>query len=134
MEEYHFDGYRFDAVTSMLYQHHGIGIGFSGDYNEYFGANIDINGIVYLMLANTLIHEIYPQAITIAEDVSGMPTLCRRVDEGGIGFDYRLSMFIPDMWIKYLKEFKEEEWNRGETDCDPFQLIYEIHLCMYVQY
>lgn len=113
MEEYHFDGYRFDAVTSMLYQHHGIGIGFSGDYNEYFGANIDINGIVYLMLANTLIHEIYPQAITIAEDVSGMPTLCRRVDEGGIGFDYRLSMFIPDMWIKYLKEFKDEEWNMG---------------------
>ena len=113
MEEYHFDGYRFDAVTSMIYQHHGIGIGFSGDYNEYFGANIDINGIVYLMLANTLIHEIYPQAITIAEDVSGMPTLCRRVDEGGIGFDYRLSMFIPDMWIKYLKEFKDEEWNMG---------------------
>lgn len=65
---------------------------------------MDIDGIVYLMLANTLIHEIYPQAITIAEDVSGMPTLCRRVDEGGIGFDYRLSMFIPDMWIKYLKE------------------------------
>lgn len=79
-------------------------MGFSGDYKEYFGENVDIDGIVYLMLANTLIHEIFPQAITIAEDVSGMPTLCRRVDEGGIGFDYRLSMFIPDMWIKYLKE------------------------------
>lgn len=72
-----------------------------------------MDGIVYLMLANTLIHEIYPQAITIAEDVSGMPTLCRRVEEGGIGFDYRLSMFIPDMWIKYLKECKDEEWNMG---------------------
>ena len=37
-------------------------------------------------------------------DVSGMPTLCRPVEEGGVGFDYRLAMSIPDMWIKLLKE------------------------------
>jgi 1,4-alpha-glucan branching enzyme len=92
----------------MLYHHHGIGVGFSGDYREYFGYQIDMDGIVYLMLANDLIHFINPDAITIAEDVSGMPTLCRRVDEGGVGFNYRLSMYIPDMWIKYLKEFKDE--------------------------
>ena len=49
------------------------------------------------MLANELAHEIYPDVITIAEDVSGMPTLCRKVEEGGLGFDYRLSMFLPDM-------------------------------------
>lgn len=97
MEEYQFDGYRFDAVTSMLYHHHGIGIGFSGDYKEYFGTHIDIDGVVYLMLANSLVHQILPHAITVAEDVSGMPTLCRKVEEGGIGFDYRLSMYIPDM-------------------------------------
>lgn len=72
-----------------------------------------MDGIVYLMLANTLVHQISPSAITIAEDVSGMPTLCRRVDEGGVGFDYRLSMYIPDMWIKLLKESKDEDWNMG---------------------
>lgn len=97
MEEYQFDGFRFDAVTSMLYHHHGIGVGFSGNYNEYFGTHVDMEGVVYLMLANDLVKHIWPQAITVAEDVSGMPTLCRRVDEGGIGFDYRLSMYIPDM-------------------------------------
>ena len=113
MEEYKIDGFRFDAVTSILYHHHGIGVGFSGDYREYFGPQIDVDGEVYLMLANDLIHTLYPEAISIAEDVSGMPTLCRRVDEGGIGFDYRLSMFIPDMWIKHLKEFKDEDWNMG---------------------
>eukprot|EP00349_Pseudokeronopsis_sp_Brazil_P000062 CAMPEP_0202956238 /NCGR_PEP_ID=MMETSP1396-20130829/757_1 /ASSEMBLY_ACC=CAM_ASM_000872 /TAXON_ID= /ORGANISM="Pseudokeronopsis sp., Strain Brazil" /LENGTH=156 /DNA_ID=CAMNT_0049673163 /DNA_START=428 /DNA_END=895 /DNA_ORIENTATION=- len=95
MEEYRFDGFRFDAITSILYHHHGIGVGFSGNYKEYFGVHVDVEGIVYLMLANDLIHQINPDAITIAEDVSGMPTLCRRVDEGGIGFDYRLSMYIP---------------------------------------
>lgn len=104
MEEYHFDGFRFDAVTSILYQHHGIGVGFSGDYREYFGPHIDVDGEVYLMLANDLIHSINQFAITIAEDVSGMPTLGRKVEDGGLGFDYRLSMYIPDMWIKNLKE------------------------------
>lgn len=113
IEEYKIDGFRFDAVTSILYHHHGIGVGFSGDYREYFGPQIDVDGEVYLMLANDLIHTLYPEAISIAEDVSGMPTLCRKVDEGGIGFDYRLSMFIPDMWIKHLKEFKDEDWNMG---------------------
>jgi 1,4-alpha-glucan branching enzyme len=113
MEEYRFDGFRFDAVTSILYHHHGIGTGFSGNYKEYFGPHIDVDGQVYLMLANDLCHMINSNAITIAEDVSGMPTLCRRVDEGGLGFDYRLSMYIPDMWIKFLKEYKDEDWNMG---------------------
>ena len=75
--------------------------------------HVDIDGILYLMLANTLVHQIHPDAITFAEDVSGMPTLCRKVEEGGMGFDYRLSMYIPDMWIKHLKEYKDEEWNMG---------------------
>ena len=113
LTEFQFDGFRFDAVTSILYHHHGIGVGFSGDYREYFGTHVDLDGILYLMLANTIIHEINPAAITIAEDVSGMPTLCRQVSEGGIGFDYRLSMYIPDMWIKHLKEMQDENWNMG---------------------
>jgi len=113
IEEYQFDGFRFDAVTSMLYHHHGIGVGFSGNYKEYFGTHVDMDGVVYLMLANNLVHTLLPTAVTIAEDVSGMPTLCRRVDEGGIGFDYRLSMYIPDMWIKTIKELKDEAWNMG---------------------
>jgi 1,4-alpha-glucan branching enzyme len=73
----------------------------------------DIDGIVYLMLSNELVHQIKEDGMTVAEDVSGYPTLCRKVEEGGIGFDFRLSMFIPDMWIKCIKELKDEEWNMG---------------------
>ncbi|KAF9373256.1 alpha-1,4-glucan branching enzyme, partial [Podila verticillata] len=113
MEEYRFDGFRFDGVTSMMYLHHGIGFGFSGNYHEYFGDSVDIEAVVYLMIANDMLHELYPESITIAEDVSGMPTLCRPVSEGGIGFDYRLSMAIPDMWIKLLKEKADDEWDMG---------------------
>ncbi|KAF9426485.1 alpha-1,4-glucan branching enzyme [Podila epigama] len=113
MEEYRFDGFRFDGVTSMMYLHHGIGYGFSGNYHEYFGDTVDLEAIVYLMLANDMLHTLYPKAITIAEDVSGMPTLCRPVSEGGVGFDYRLSMAIPDMWIKLLKEKSDDEWDLG---------------------
>jgi 1,4-alpha-glucan branching enzyme len=115
IEEIGFDGFRFDGITSMLYHHHGIGTGFTGNYDEYFGDNsaVDLSACIYLMLANHLIHTILPSAITIAEDVSGMPLLCRPVHEGGIGFDYRLAMAIPDMWIKLLKESRDEDWNIG---------------------
>uniref|UniRef100_A0A672ZGP7 1,4-alpha-glucan branching enzyme n=1 Tax=Sphaeramia orbicularis TaxID=375764 RepID=A0A672ZGP7_9TELE len=113
MEEYRFDGFRFDGVTSMLYHHHGIGTGFSGDYSEYFGLQVDEESLVYLMLANHILHTLYPDCITVAEDVSGMPALCRGVEEGGLGFDYRLAMAIPDKWIQILKEFKDEDWNIG---------------------
>jgi 1,4-alpha-glucan branching enzyme len=114
LDEFQFDGFRFDGVTSMMYYHHGMGYGFSGNYDEYFGSNTDLEAVVYLMLANKMVHSLYPNAITIAEDVSGMPTLCRPVEEGGVGFDYRLAMAIPDMWIKILKEQKDDDWSMGD--------------------
>jgi 1,4-alpha-glucan branching enzyme len=113
MDEYQFDGFRFDGVTSMLYKHHGIGTGFSGGYHEYFGDSVDEEGVVYLMLANEMLHQIYPSVITIAEDVSGMPALCLPLQLGGIGFDYRLAMAVPDLYIKWLKEKKDDEWDVG---------------------
>lgn len=114
LEEYKVDGFRFDAVTSILYKHHGINHHFSGDYSEYFGQQTDLEGITYLMLANELIRKIRPDAITIAEDVSGMPAVCRSIREGGLGFDYRLGMGAPDMWVQFLKDRKDTEWSVGE--------------------
>ncbi|KAI7855891.1 1,4-alpha-glucan-branching enzyme GBE1 [Circinella umbellata] len=114
MDVYRFDGFRFDGVTSMLYKHHGILYGFSGNYHEYFGDLVDEDGVMYLQIANKFLHDKYPDVITIAEDVSGMPGSCRPVREGGVGFDYRLAMAIPDMWIKLLKETKDEDWNMGK--------------------
>ncbi|PHH50626.1 1,4-alpha-glucan-branching enzyme [Ceratocystis fimbriata CBS 114723] len=114
MDQYGFDGFRFDGVTSMLYVHHGIGTGFSGDYNEYFGSQVDEEAVVYLMVANELLHKEFPDCITIAEDVSGMPALCVPVSLGGVGFDYRLAMAIPDMWIKILKELSDDQWDMSK--------------------
>jgi len=111
MEVYQFDGFRFDGTTAMLYHSHGLGQGFSGHYDEYFGMNTDTESLGYLMLANHMLHKFYPNAVTIAEEVSGMPGLCRPVEEGGQGFDYRLAMAIPDMWIKMLKESSDDDWS-----------------------
>ncbi|OHX65737.1 alpha-amylase family glycosyl hydrolase [Flammeovirga pacifica] len=109
LEEYHFDGFRFDGVTSMLYHHHGHA-GF-GSYDDYFNMGVDVDAVRYLQLANDIAHQIKPDVISIAEDVSGMPGLSRAIEEGGIGFDYRLSMGIPDFWIKILEEQSDEQWN-----------------------
>ncbi|KAK1323416.1 hypothetical protein QJS10_CPA02g00640 [Acorus calamus] len=113
LEEYKFDGFRFDGVTSMMYTHHGLQVGFTGNYNEYFGFATDVDAMVYLMLVNDLIHGLYPEAISIGEDVSGMPAFCIPVQEGGVGFDYRLHMAIADKWIELLKK-KDEDWSVGE--------------------
>ncbi|QSL64672.1 hypothetical protein MERGE_001974 [Pneumocystis wakefieldiae] len=113
IEEFSFDGFRFDGVTSIMYSHHGIGVSFSGNYDEYFGPDADDEGIVYLTLANEILHRFYPFCITIAEDVSGMPGLCIPTSMGGIGFDYRLAMALPDMWINLLKNKKDEDWDMG---------------------
>lgn len=109
LEEFHFDGFRFDGVTSMLYLDHGLGKAFSS-YADYYDGNQDTNAITYLSLANILIHQINPDAITIAEEMSGMPGLALPVKNGGIGFDYRMAMGIPDYWIKLIKEKKDEQW------------------------
>ena len=118
LEEYHFDGFRFDGVTSMLYYSHGLGEAFC-NYGDYFNGHEDDNAICYLTLANCLIHEVNKHALTIAEEVSGMPGLAARFEDGGYGFDYRMAMNIPDYWIKTIKELPDEAWK-------PSSIFWEI--------
>jgi 1,4-alpha-glucan branching enzyme len=112
LEEFHFDGFRFDGVTSMLYHHHG-NTSFD-DYSKYFGDSVDNSAVLYLQMANTLIHSINKNALSIAEDMSGNPGACRKIEDGGIGFDYRLAMGVPDYWIKLLKEKQDQDWSVGD--------------------
>ena len=113
LEEFRFDGFRFDGVTSMIYYDHGLGKAFT-DYSFYYDGNEDEDALVYLALANQLIHELYPEALTIAEEMSGLPGLASPIAEKGVGFDYKLSMGIPDYWIKLLKEIPDEQWHVGD--------------------
>ena len=117
-EEYHFDGFRFDGVTSMLYHNHGLGQAFTG-HQDYFTMNTDTEAVTYLQLANEMVRQVNPNAITIAEDTSAIPGLCLPIAWGGIGFDYRLAMGEPDMWIRLLKEFRDEDWDLN-------QIYYEL--------
>ena len=112
-EEFHFDGFRFDGVTSMLYLNHGLGECFDG-YSKYFSMNTDVEAVTYLQLATELIHAVNPLAVAIAEDMSGMPGMCLPIRYGGIGFDYRLSMGVPDYWIRMIKGGTCDHWNLYE--------------------
>ena len=113
MDEFRMDGFRFDGVTSMLYLDHGLGRAFTG-YDDYFGSNLDEDALTYLTLANELIHDIWPDAVTIAEDVSGYPGLALPLSEGGAGFDYRFAMGVADTWIELTKDVPDEEWPIGK--------------------
>ncbi len=112
LEEYRFDGFRFDGVTSMIYRDHGLERAFSC-YDDYFGANVDEDAVSYLALANELIHDLCPAAVTIAEDMSGLPGLALPVGDGGVGFDYRFAMGVPDYWIRLTKDTPDDEWSMG---------------------
>ena len=112
LDEFRVDGFRFDGVTSMLYHHHGLEHAFGG-YAEYFGPQVDEAALGYLALANRLVHAVRPDAVTIAEDVSGMPGLAAPEAEGGIGFDYRFAMGVPDYWIRLAKDTPDEDWSMG---------------------
>ncbi len=113
LETYRFDGFRFDGITSMLYSDHGLEREFTG-YADYFDTDVELDAIAYLMLANEVVQAVNPAAISIAEDMSGMPGLARPTEDGGLGFDYRLAMGIPDYWIRLLKEKQDEDWHIGE--------------------
>ncbi len=132
LEEFHFDGFRFDGVTSMLYNNHGIGVEFSSQ-DDYFGDNVNNDAVTYLQLANTLIHHINKDNVTIAEDVSGMPGICAPIKDGGIGFDYRLGMGLPDFWIKVLKDQKEEDWNMHEFFFTMTNRLYDVKTIAYAE-
>lgn len=118
LDEYKFDGFRFDGVTSMLYNSHGLNEDFNG-YDSYYNGNQDGDAICYLTLANKLIHQVNPNAITIAEEMSGMPGIAAKFEDGGVGFDYRLAMGIPDFWIKTIKEQEDQHWKVGH-------ILYEL--------
>ena len=118
MQEYHFDGFRFDGVTSMLYHDHGLGTDFVS-YDRYFSLNTNVEAVTYLQLANELVHAVNPFAVTIAEDMSGMPGMCLPIRYGGLGFDYRLSMGVPDYWVKTITEKSDENW-------DMFKMWHEL--------
>jgi 1,4-alpha-glucan branching enzyme len=113
LEEFRFDGFRFDGVTSMLYLDHGLSRSFTS-YDDYFGANVDEDAVSYVKLANVLAHSLHKDVITIAEDVSGMPGMARAIEDGGLGFDFRLAMGVPDYWIKVVKEWRDEAWRMDE--------------------
>ena len=118
LTEYHFDGFRFDGITSMLYHDHGLGTSFDC-YDKYFSMNTDTEAVTYLQLATELVRQVNPNAILISEDMSAMPGMCLPIEQGGIGFDYRLAMGEPDMWIRLLKDVPDEHWDLN-------QIYYEL--------
>lgn len=132
LEEFHFDGFRFDGITSMCYKDHGIGVDFL-NYAQYFDENVDEDALIYLYLANQLVHQVNPQVFTIAEDVSGIPALAFPIKKQGMGFDYRMSMGIADYWVKMVKKVSDEGWNVGEIYYRLTDKRAEEHVIGYVE-
>ncbi|KAG8075748.1 hypothetical protein GUJ93_ZPchr0006g43795 [Zizania palustris] len=111
--EYHIDGFQFHSLSSMLYTHNGFST-FTGAMEEYCNQYVDKDALIYLILANEMLHELHPDIITIAEDATFYPGLCEPTTQGGLGFDYWVNLSIPEMWLWHLENVPGQEWSMNK--------------------
>jgi 1,4-alpha-glucan branching enzyme len=90
LRELHVDGLRLDAVASMLYLDYGRTEG-EWSANRY-GGNTDIEAIEMIKHLNSIVHEIVPGSLMIAEDSSDYRGVTAPLEWGGLGFDMKWQM------------------------------------------
>ncbi|XP_058788144.1 1,4-alpha-glucan-branching enzyme 3, chloroplastic/amyloplastic [Vicia villosa] len=110
IEEYQIDGFQFHSLSSMIYTHNGFA-SFTGDLEEYSNQYVDKDALLYLIMANEILHVLHPNIITIAEDATYYPGLCEPTSQGGLGFDYYVNLSAPEMWSTFLETVPDHEWS-----------------------
>ncbi|KAH9622869.1 hypothetical protein KSS87_007872 [Heliosperma pusillum] len=113
IEQYHIDGFQFHSIPSMIYTHNGFAT-FTGDLEEYCNQYVDRDALMYLILANDILHALHPNIITIAEDATLYPGLCEPSSQGGLGFDYYVNLAAPEMWLSLLENVPDNEWSMSK--------------------
>lgn len=120
LDEFHIDGLRVDAVASMLYLNYSRK---PGEWipNQY-GGHENLEAMAFLRRMNQLIHERFPDAITIAEESTAWPKVSRSVEEGGLGFDFKWDMgWMHDTLVYMSKDPVHRKYHHNELT---FRAIY----------
>ncbi|CAL5392773.1 unnamed protein product [Camellia sinensis] len=111
--EYQIDGFQFHSLASMIYTHNGFA-SFTGDMEEYCNQYVDKDALIYLILANEILHALHPSIITIAEDATLYPGLSEPTSLGGLGFDYFVNLSASEMWSSLLENVPDSDWSMSK--------------------
>jgi 1,4-alpha-glucan branching enzyme len=100
--EFHFDGLRVDAVASMLY------LDYSRKANEWlpnkYGGRENLEAIDFLRELNVMVHDVFPGALTLAEESTSWPAVSRPVYLGGLGFSMKWNMGWMNDTLSFMRQ------------------------------
>lgn len=99
-DKYHIDGIRVDAVSSMIYLDYAKNAG--QWIPNKFGGRENLESLEFIKNLNKTINNLFPGAVTIAEEATSFPKISRDIDSGGLGFSFKWNMGWMNDYLKYV--------------------------------
>ena len=120
LDKYHIDGLRIGALSSMLYLDYGKAEG-EWEPNK-FGGKENLDAVDFVKRLNTAVHMYHPDVMMFAEENTSWPKLTHKIEDGGLGFDFKWNMGWMNDMLHYMS--LNSMWRPFNHDSLTFSFYY----------
>lgn len=120
LDKYHIDGLRIGALSSMLYLDYGKSEG-EWEPNK-FGGKENLDAVDFVKRLNTAVHMYHPDVMMFAEENTSWPKLTHKIEDGGLGFDFKWNMGWMNDMLHYMS--LNSMWRPFNHDSLTFSFYY----------